>query len=129
MQKNVLCAYVDCYEGDSPLGVFKVSRKKCTKHFFFFLLLKLLLSKKIMKNLEFRVQPHSVTELKSGTHLDQGIVKPPAGKKAGAKRKKGKQLSTTKKSRLCAYEKCMYPCVSRAWGRGMLCEYSSLQLG
>ena len=35
MQKNVLCAYVDCYEGDSPLGVFKVSRKKCTKHFFF----------------------------------------------------------------------------------------------
>ncbi|KAL5463648.1 hypothetical protein EMCRGX_G032563 [Ephydatia muelleri] len=76
MQKNVLCAYVDCYEGDSPLGVFK-----------------------IMKNLEFRVQPHSVTELKSGTHLDQGIVKPPAGKKAGAKRKKGKQLSTTKKSR------------------------------
>lgn len=76
MQKNVLCAYVDCHEGDSPLGVFK-----------------------IMNNLEFHVQPHPATELKGGTCLAKGSGKPLAGKKAGVKRKKGKELSAAKKPR------------------------------
>ena len=101
MQKNVLCAYVDCHEGDSPLGVFKVSRstQRTALLLLLLLLLKLFVSHKIMNNLEFHVQPHPATELKGGTCLAKGSGKPLAGKKAGVKRKKGKELSAAKKPR------------------------------